>query len=40
MLGTGVVDRFLLNDQEVLIRHFHAQTAAWIAEYEHASAKV
>lgn len=40
MIGTGVVDRFLLNDQEVLIRHFHAETAAWIAEHERTTAKV
>lgn len=40
MIGTGVVDEFLLNDQEVLIRHFHAETAAWIAEHERTSAKV
>jgi hypothetical protein len=40
MLGTGAVDHFLLNDQEVLIRHFHHETARWIAEYEHANAKV
>jgi len=40
MIGTGVVENFLLNDQEVLIRHFHKETAGWIADYyDHAKAK-
>ena len=27
------LDRFLLNDQEILIRHLHKETAAWIEDY-------
>jgi hypothetical protein len=40
MLGTGAVEHFLLNDQEVLIRHFHCETAKWIAEYEYSNVRV
>ena len=34
MVESGAVREFLLNDQEVLLRHLHKETAAWIAEYE------
>ncbi len=33
MLESGVVDRFPLCDQEVLCRHLHSVTAAWVDEY-------
>jgi len=29
-LETGVVDRFPLNDQEILVRHFHKTVADWV----------
>ena len=34
MLESRVVDRFPLNDQEILCRHLHKVTADWIADYE------
>ncbi len=34
MLESRVVDRFPLNDQEVLIRHLHKVTAEWVADYQ------
>jgi hypothetical protein len=34
MIESGVVREFLLNDQEILLRHLHVETAAWIAEYQ------
>jgi len=37
MIESRVVDRFLLNDQEILLRHLHNQTAAWIDEYRRMS---
>ena len=33
MIESRVVDRFLLNDQEILLRHLHKETAAWIEDY-------
>ncbi len=34
MVESQVVDRFLLCDQEVLIRHLHQETAAWVDDYK------
>ena len=34
MLESRVVDRFPLNDQEVLCRHLHRVTAQWIEDYQ------
>ena len=33
MIESRVIDRFVLNDQEILLRHLHKETAAWIDEY-------
>ena len=33
MIESRVVDTFVLNDQEVLLRHLHKETAAWIEDY-------
>jgi nitrite reductase/ring-hydroxylating ferredoxin subunit len=33
-LETRVLDRFPLNDQEVLVRHFHKVVGDWVADYE------
>ncbi|HEY9312472.1 aromatic ring-hydroxylating dioxygenase subunit alpha [Williamsia sp.] len=33
-LETGVVDGFPLNDQEVLVRHFHKVVADWVNNYQ------
>jgi glycine betaine catabolism A len=30
----------LLNDQEILLRHLHKETAAWVADYQHRTAGV
>jgi hypothetical protein len=30
MLESGYIDRFHLNDQEVLIRHLHRVVAEWV----------
>ncbi len=32
-LESGVLDRFPLNDQEVLVRHFHEVVADWVENY-------
>lgn len=40
MIATRAVDGFLLNDQEILIRHFHKETAAWIDDYQRNTAGV
>jgi hypothetical protein len=32
-LESGVVDRFPLSDQEILVRHFHKVVADWVAAY-------
>jgi hypothetical protein len=34
MVESGVVDEFLLCDQEVLIRHLHKETAAWVDDFQ------
>jgi glycine betaine catabolism A len=34
MLETRYVDRFLLNDQEILCRHLHAVVRDWVSTYE------
>ncbi len=33
MIESQVLDEFLLCDQEILIRHLHKETAAWIEDY-------
>jgi hypothetical protein len=33
MIESRVIDRFVLNDQEILLRHLHKETAAWIEDY-------
>ncbi|MEB3019536.1 aromatic ring-hydroxylating oxygenase subunit alpha [[Mycobacterium] crassicus] len=33
MIGTGVVDKFLLCDQEILLRHLHKTASDYVAEY-------
>ncbi len=38
MLESRAVDRFLLNDQEVLCRHLHKEVADWIEDYKRAGA--
>jgi hypothetical protein len=38
MIESNVIDRFLLCDQEILIRHLHSETAAWIEDYQQRSA--
>jgi hypothetical protein len=40
MVESQAVDKFLLCDQEVLIRHLHQETAAWVDEYRHKAAEV
>jgi phenylpropionate dioxygenase-like ring-hydroxylating dioxygenase large terminal subunit len=37
-LETRVVDAFPLSDQELLVRHFHAEVGAWVAQYQGAHA--
>nr|WP_237421802.1 aromatic ring-hydroxylating dioxygenase subunit alpha [Gordonia sp. SID5947] len=39
MIETRVVDRFLLNDQEILLRHLHKETASWIEDYQRTTAE-
>ena len=36
----SVVDKFLLCDQEVLFRHLHKETAAWVDDYQRKKAEV
>jgi len=38
MLETRYVDRFLLNDQEILCRHLHLAVRDWVSTYEGARA--
>ena len=38
MIESRVIDKFVLNDQEILLRHLHKETAAWIDEYQRTSA--
>ena len=33
MIESRAVETFLLNDQEVLLRHLHNETAAWVDQY-------
>ena len=40
MVESRVLDNFLLCDQEVLIRHLHTETAAWVADYRRKTAGV
>jgi Rieske 2Fe-2S family protein len=40
MVESQVVDKFLLCDQEVLIRHLHQETAAWVDDYQRKTAGV
>jgi Rieske 2Fe-2S family protein len=40
MVESQAVDRFLLCDQEVLIRHLHKETAAWVDDYQRKTAEV
>ncbi|MFN6554494.1 aromatic ring-hydroxylating oxygenase subunit alpha [Mycolicibacterium septicum] len=39
-IETRVVDEFLLCDQEILLRHLHKETAAWIDDYQRKTAGV
>lgn len=34
-LESQILDEFPLNDQEILVRHFHKIVADWVAEYRH-----
>jgi glycine betaine catabolism A len=38
MLETGFVEKFLLNDQEILCRHLHKVVGDWVEQYEGAKA--
>ena len=40
MVESQVVEKFLLCDQEVLIRHLHQETAAWVDDYQRKTAGV
>jgi phenylpropionate dioxygenase-like ring-hydroxylating dioxygenase large terminal subunit len=40
MIESRAVTEFLLNDQEVLLRHLHKETAAWIERYRRSTAGV
>ena len=40
MVESRVVDKFLLCDQEVLLRHLHKETAAWVDDYRRKTAGV
>ena len=40
MVESGVVNEFLLCDQEVLIRHLHKETAAWVDDYQRKTVEV
>jgi nitrite reductase/ring-hydroxylating ferredoxin subunit len=37
-LDTGIVERFPLSDQEILVRHFHKTVGEWVDEYAGAPA--
>jgi Ring hydroxylating alpha subunit (catalytic domain) len=37
MIESRAIDKFMLNDQEILLRHLHKVTAAWIDEYRRMS---
>jgi hypothetical protein len=34
MIESRVLEDFVLCDQEVLIRHLHKETAAWVEDYQ------
>ena len=38
MLESGTVDRFPLNDQEVLLRHLHHSAQEYVREYQRRTA--
>lgn len=38
-IESGVVDRWPLNDQEVLVRHFHHRVGEWVGDYQRNQAK-
>jgi hypothetical protein len=40
MIESRAIGEFLLNDQEVLLRHLHKETAAWINDYQRNTAGV
>jgi hypothetical protein len=40
MVESRAVDRFPLNDQEVLLRHLHKETGAWVDDYRRRTAGV
>jgi hypothetical protein len=40
MVESRAIDEFLLCDQEVLIRHLHKETAAWVEDYQRKTAGV
>ena len=40
MVESRAVEEFLLNDQEILIRHFHKETSAWVDDYRRETAGV
>ena len=39
-LETRAIDSFPLSDQEVLVRHFHAEVAEWVEQYAKEKASV
>ena len=40
MIESRAVDGFVLNDQEVLLRHLHHETAAWVEDYRRSTVGV
>jgi hypothetical protein len=40
MIESGYVEEFVLNDQEVLLRHLHKETADWVSDYQRKKAGV
>ncbi|HVQ98060.1 MAG TPA: SRPBCC family protein, partial [Mycobacterium sp.] len=40
MVESRAVTEFVLNDQEVLLRHLHAETAAWVEQYRRSTVEV
>jgi hypothetical protein len=36
-IEAGVIDRWPLNDQEVLVRHFHHEATEWVRDYQRAN---
>ena len=39
-IESGAVDRFMLNDQEVLCRHLHKVVADWVERADTATGRV